>query len=104
MSIAEIQIKREEELQQCPMTLASPLMFWRRPPVKCPLSVFNVRPVNLPGLSLNTLWTVAQGEEEVEETPAEVLYLGMLPNLSQYVVSKRLPTNTRAVFRHLSLN
>ena len=28
-----------------------------------------------------------QGEEEVEETPAEILYLGMLPNLSQYVVS-----------------
>lgn len=30
---------------------------------------------------------VAQGEEEVEETPAEILYLGMLPNLSQFVVS-----------------
>lgn len=29
----------------------------------------------------------AQGEEEVEETPAEILYLGMLPNLSQFVVS-----------------
>lgn len=27
------------------------------------------------------------GEEEVEETPAEVLYLGMLPNLSQYVIA-----------------
>ncbi len=30
---------------------------------------------------------VVQGEEEVEETPTEMLYLGMLPNLSQYVVS-----------------
>uniref|UniRef100_A0A665WF19 Striatin interacting protein 2 n=1 Tax=Echeneis naucrates TaxID=173247 RepID=A0A665WF19_ECHNA len=48
VSIAEVQIKREEELQQCPMTL---------------------------------------GEEEVEETPAEMLYLGMLPNLSQYVIA-----------------
>lgn len=28
-----------------------------------------------------------QGEEELEETSAEMLYLGMLPNLSQYVVS-----------------
>uniref|UniRef100_A0A3B4U1Z5 Striatin interacting protein 2 n=1 Tax=Seriola dumerili TaxID=41447 RepID=A0A3B4U1Z5_SERDU len=48
VSIAEVQIKKEEELQQCPMTL---------------------------------------GEEEVEETPAEMLYLGMLPNLSQYVIA-----------------
>ncbi|TSK13222.1 Striatin-interacting protein 1 [Bagarius yarrelli] len=46
VSIAEVQIKREEELQQCPMTM---------------------------------------GEEEVEETPAEILYVGMLPSLSQYV-------------------
>lgn len=30
---------------------------------------------------------LAQGEEEVEDTPAETLYLGMLPNLSQFVVS-----------------
>lgn len=29
----------------------------------------------------------SKGEEEVEETPTEMLYLGMLPNLSQYVVS-----------------
>ncbi|KAG7268765.1 hypothetical protein CRUP_034249 [Coryphaenoides rupestris] len=48
VSIAEVQIKREQELQKCPMTL---------------------------------------GEEEVEETPAELLYLGMLPNLSQYVIA-----------------
>ncbi|XP_028305031.1 striatin-interacting protein 1 homolog isoform X5 [Gouania willdenowi] len=48
VSIAEVQIKREEELQQCPLTL---------------------------------------GEEEVEETQAEMLYLGMLPNLSQYVIA-----------------
>ncbi|XP_061663544.1 striatin-interacting protein 1 homolog isoform X2 [Syngnathoides biaculeatus] len=48
VSIAEVQMKREEELQQCPLSL---------------------------------------GEEEVEETPAEVLYLGMLPNLSQYVIA-----------------
>ncbi|XP_036066113.1 striatin-interacting protein 1 homolog isoform X4 [Oryzias melastigma] len=48
VSIAEVQIKREEELQQCPLTL---------------------------------------GEEEVEETPAEILYVGMLPNLSQYVIA-----------------
>uniref|UniRef100_A0A3Q4I9I1 Striatin interacting protein 2 n=1 Tax=Neolamprologus brichardi TaxID=32507 RepID=A0A3Q4I9I1_NEOBR len=48
MSIAEVQIKREEELQQCPLTL---------------------------------------GEEEVEDTAAEMLYLGMLPNLSQYVIA-----------------
>uniref|UniRef100_A0A8C6KNL3 Striatin interacting protein 2 n=1 Tax=Nothobranchius furzeri TaxID=105023 RepID=A0A8C6KNL3_NOTFU len=27
------------------------------------------------------------GEEEVEETPAEILYVGMLPNLSQYVIA-----------------
>ncbi|XP_077400842.1 striatin-interacting protein 1 homolog isoform X4 [Vanacampus margaritifer] len=48
VSIAEVQMKREEELQQCPISL---------------------------------------GEEEVEETPAEMLYLGMLPNLSQYVIA-----------------
>ncbi|KAL2102357.1 hypothetical protein ACEWY4_001525 [Coilia grayii] len=48
VSMAEVQIKREEELQQCPMTM---------------------------------------GEEEVEETPAEILYQGMLPNLSQYVIA-----------------
>ncbi|CAG12134.1 unnamed protein product, partial [Tetraodon nigroviridis] len=48
VSIAEVQIRREEELQQCPLTL---------------------------------------GEEEVEETPAEILYLGMLPNLSQFVIA-----------------
>uniref|UniRef100_A0AAR2LGD2 Striatin interacting protein 2 n=1 Tax=Pygocentrus nattereri TaxID=42514 RepID=A0AAR2LGD2_PYGNA len=27
------------------------------------------------------------GEEEVEETPAEILYVGMLPSLSQYVIA-----------------
>uniref|UniRef100_H2T476 Striatin interacting protein 2 n=1 Tax=Takifugu rubripes TaxID=31033 RepID=H2T476_TAKRU len=48
VSIAEVQMKREEELQQCPLTL---------------------------------------GEEEVEDTPAETLYLGMLPNLSQFVIA-----------------
>ncbi|XP_034720015.1 striatin-interacting protein 1 homolog [Etheostoma cragini] len=48
VSIAEVQIKKEDDLQQCPMTL---------------------------------------GEEEVEETPTEMLYLGMLPNLSQYVIA-----------------
>uniref|UniRef100_A0A8B9LUF3 Striatin interacting protein 2 n=1 Tax=Astyanax mexicanus TaxID=7994 RepID=A0A8B9LUF3_ASTMX len=48
VSIAEVQIKREEELQQCPMTM---------------------------------------GDEEVEETPAEILYVGMLPSLSQYVIA-----------------
>ncbi|XP_037098896.1 LOW QUALITY PROTEIN: striatin-interacting protein 1 homolog [Syngnathus acus] len=48
VSIAEVQMKREEELQQCPLSL---------------------------------------GEEEVDETPAEMLYLGMLPNLSQYVIA-----------------
>uniref|UniRef100_A0A672RU95 Striatin-interacting protein 1 homolog n=1 Tax=Sinocyclocheilus grahami TaxID=75366 RepID=A0A672RU95_SINGR len=48
VSVAEVQIKREEELQQCPMTM---------------------------------------GEEEVEEIPAEILYLGMLPSLSQYVIA-----------------
>ncbi|XP_039616919.1 striatin-interacting protein 1 homolog isoform X2 [Polypterus senegalus] len=48
ISIAEVQIKRENELQECPMTL---------------------------------------GEEEVEETPTEILYQGMLPNLSQYVIA-----------------
>uniref|UniRef100_A0A8C3AVY8 Striatin interacting protein 2 n=1 Tax=Cyclopterus lumpus TaxID=8103 RepID=A0A8C3AVY8_CYCLU len=48
VSIAEVQIKKEDELQQCPMSL---------------------------------------GEEEVAETPTEMLYLGMLPNLSQYVIA-----------------
>ncbi|MBN3320749.1 STRP2 protein, partial [Atractosteus spatula] len=48
VSIAEVQIKREDELQQCPMTM---------------------------------------GEEEVEEMPTEILYVGMLPNLSQYVIA-----------------
>ncbi|XP_077450541.1 striatin-interacting protein 1 homolog isoform X2 [Stigmatopora argus] len=48
VSIAEVQMKREDELQQCPLSL---------------------------------------GEEEVEETAAETLYLGMLPNLSQYVIA-----------------
>ena len=35
----------------------------------------------------NVVYCVVQGEEDVEETSAEILYLGMLPNLSQYVVS-----------------
>ncbi|XP_064200917.1 striatin-interacting protein 1 homolog isoform X2 [Anguilla rostrata] len=48
ISLAEVQIKREETLQQCPMTM---------------------------------------GEEDVEETPTETLYVGMLPNLSQYVIA-----------------
>ncbi|XP_032445338.1 striatin-interacting protein 1 homolog isoform X1 [Xiphophorus hellerii] len=48
VSVSEIQIRREEELLQCPLSL---------------------------------------GEEEVEETPAEILYVGMLPNLSQYVIA-----------------
>ncbi|XP_061770527.1 striatin-interacting protein 1 homolog isoform X3 [Nerophis ophidion] len=48
ISIAEVQMKREEELQQCPLSL---------------------------------------GEEDVDETPAETMYLGMLPNLSQYVIA-----------------
>ncbi|XP_061920461.1 striatin-interacting protein 1 homolog isoform X3 [Entelurus aequoreus] len=48
ISIAEMQMKREEELQQCPLSL---------------------------------------GEEDVDETPAETMYLGMLPNLSQYVIA-----------------
>ncbi|MBN3277322.1 STRP2 protein, partial [Polyodon spathula] len=48
ISIAEVQIKKEDELQQCPMTL---------------------------------------GEEEVEESPIEILYQGMLSNLSQYVIA-----------------
>uniref|UniRef100_A0A672PF13 Striatin-interacting protein 1 homolog n=1 Tax=Sinocyclocheilus grahami TaxID=75366 RepID=A0A672PF13_SINGR len=52
VSIAEVQIKREEELCQS----ESPLL-------------------------------IGQGEEEVEETPAEILYLGMLPSLSQYVIA-----------------
>uniref|UniRef100_A0A8C7F9H2 Striatin interacting protein 2 n=1 Tax=Oncorhynchus kisutch TaxID=8019 RepID=A0A8C7F9H2_ONCKI len=30
---------------------------------------------------------VGQGEEDVDETPTEILYLGMLPNLSQYVIA-----------------
>uniref|UniRef100_A0A8C1IQD3 Striatin interacting protein 2 n=1 Tax=Cyprinus carpio TaxID=7962 RepID=A0A8C1IQD3_CYPCA len=51
VSIAEVQIKREEECQS-----ESPLL-------------------------------IGQGEEEVEETPAEILYLGMLPSLSQYVIA-----------------
>uniref|UniRef100_A0A3B5MDZ1 Striatin interacting protein 2 n=1 Tax=Xiphophorus couchianus TaxID=32473 RepID=A0A3B5MDZ1_9TELE len=48
VSVSEIQMRREEELLQCPLSL---------------------------------------GEEEVEETPAEILYVGMLPNLSQYVIA-----------------
>ncbi|MBN3298416.1 STRP2 protein, partial [Amia calva] len=48
VSIAEVQIKKEEELQQCPMSM---------------------------------------GEEDVEDMPTEILYLGMLPNLSQYVIA-----------------
>uniref|UniRef100_A0A8B9LRS2 Striatin interacting protein 2 n=1 Tax=Astyanax mexicanus TaxID=7994 RepID=A0A8B9LRS2_ASTMX len=30
---------------------------------------------------------IGQGDEEVEETPAEILYVGMLPSLSQYVIA-----------------
>ncbi|XP_041113875.1 striatin-interacting protein 2-like [Polyodon spathula] len=48
VSIAEVQMKKEEQLQRCPMTL---------------------------------------GEEEVEESPIEILYQGMLSNLSQYVIA-----------------
>uniref|UniRef100_A0A8C7DR05 Striatin interacting protein 2 n=2 Tax=Oncorhynchus kisutch TaxID=8019 RepID=A0A8C7DR05_ONCKI len=29
----------------------------------------------------------SSGEEDVDETPTEILYLGMLPNLSQYVIA-----------------
>ncbi|KTG45855.1 hypothetical protein cypCar_00015870 [Cyprinus carpio] len=64
VSIAEVQIKREEELQQCPMTM---------------------------------------GEEEVEETPAEILYLGMLPSLSQYVVSVFIFLHTQILIALLKL-
>lgn len=39
-----------------------------------------------------------QGEEEVEETPAESLYVGMLPNLSQYVVSAYLLPSYKSPF------
>uniref|UniRef100_A0A8D3DGI1 Striatin interacting protein 2 n=1 Tax=Scophthalmus maximus TaxID=52904 RepID=A0A8D3DGI1_SCOMX len=34
-----------------------------------------------------TLMNISYGEEDVEETAAEMLYLGMLPNLSQYVIA-----------------
>uniref|UniRef100_A0A8D0CLD0 Striatin interacting protein 2 n=1 Tax=Scleropages formosus TaxID=113540 RepID=A0A8D0CLD0_SCLFO len=34
-----------------------------------------------------SLLFVDQGEEEVEDTPIEILYQGMLPNLSQYVIA-----------------
>ncbi|KAK1166879.1 hypothetical protein AOXY_G11500 [Acipenser oxyrinchus oxyrinchus] len=57
ISIAEVQIKKEDELQQCPMTLVS--------------------------MSSNG----GKGEEEVEESPTEILYQGMLSNLSQYVIA-----------------
>uniref|UniRef100_A0A673XWP1 Striatin interacting protein 2 n=1 Tax=Salmo trutta TaxID=8032 RepID=A0A673XWP1_SALTR len=36
-----------------------------------------------PSLSLHQ----DRGEEDVDETPTEILYLGMLPNLSQYVIA-----------------
>uniref|UniRef100_A0A665WEG2 Striatin interacting protein 2 n=1 Tax=Echeneis naucrates TaxID=173247 RepID=A0A665WEG2_ECHNA len=43
----------------------------------------------IPSISLSHLRISLSlpGEEEVEETPAEMLYLGMLPNLSQYVIA-----------------
>nr|XP_014346930.1 PREDICTED: striatin-interacting protein 2 [Latimeria chalumnae] len=48
ISIADMQVKKEEELQQCPMSL---------------------------------------GEEDVEQTPTEILYQALLPNLPQYVIA-----------------
>lgn len=76
VSIAEVQIKREEELQQCPLTLVGNTSIRFKLPycmgmLRCVLGAC----------------CLTQGEEEVEETPAEILYLGMLPNLSQFVVS-----------------
>lgn len=68
-------MRREEELQQCPLTLVRNVTKCKLPCKKCVLNV------------LGACCHVAQGEEEVEETPAEILYLGMLPNLSQFVVS-----------------
>uniref|UniRef100_A0A8C4H5K0 Striatin interacting protein 2 n=1 Tax=Dicentrarchus labrax TaxID=13489 RepID=A0A8C4H5K0_DICLA len=43
--------------------------------------------VGLPRPIHESVKTLKQGEEEVEETPTEMLYLGMLPNLSQYVIA-----------------
>uniref|UniRef100_A0A8C6UPD8 Striatin interacting protein 2 n=1 Tax=Neogobius melanostomus TaxID=47308 RepID=A0A8C6UPD8_9GOBI len=43
--------------------------------------------VGLPRPIHESVKTLKQGEEEIEETPVEILYLGMLPNLSQYVIA-----------------
>lgn len=69
-------MRREEELQQCPLTLVGNRLITRS---ESQQGRKRVRGRDCFGR--------AQGEEEVEETPAEILYLGMLPNLSQFVVS-----------------
>uniref|UniRef100_A0AAZ3QCQ0 Striatin interacting protein 2 n=1 Tax=Oncorhynchus tshawytscha TaxID=74940 RepID=A0AAZ3QCQ0_ONCTS len=43
--------------------------------------------VGLPRPIHESVKTLKQGEEDVDETPTEILYLGMLPNLSQYVIA-----------------
>ncbi|CAB1333736.1 unnamed protein product [Coregonus sp. 'balchen'] len=43
--------------------------------------------VGLPRPIHESVKTLKQGEEDVDETPIEILYLGMLPNLSQYVIA-----------------
>lgn len=77
VSIAEVQMKREEELQQCPLTLVS----------RDSLPLYGTLVSEIRALTRLVACLREQGEEEVEDTPAETLYLGMLPNLSQFVVS-----------------
>lgn len=83
-------MKREEVLQLCPLTLVSNHNLTRCKQQEC----LNVLTSRVPG----TRRGVAQGDEEVEETPAETLYLGMLPNLSQFVVSGSGETLLRFLF------
>uniref|UniRef100_A0A3Q3VQ89 Uncharacterized protein n=1 Tax=Mola mola TaxID=94237 RepID=A0A3Q3VQ89_MOLML len=45
------------------------------------------RPIHESVKTLKQVGHLASGEEELEETSAEMLYLGMLPNLSQYVIA-----------------
>lgn len=95
VSIAEVQIKREEELQQCPMTLVGNMphaalfnaVNWPTSNPEPQMKLHSLRMCFVKSTVSSHVCCLAQGEEEVEETPAEMLYLGMLPNLSQYVVS-----------------
>ncbi|RXM99869.1 Striatin-interacting protein 2 [Acipenser ruthenus] len=96
ISIAEVQIKKEDELQQCPMTLGeeveeSPIEILYQGMLSN-LSQYVHKYISIAEVQIKKEDELQQcpmtlGEEEVEESPTEILYQGMLSNLSQYVIA-----------------